>query len=525
MAQQFTLPRQVKINVAGRPYAGAQAFFYQTGTETLQTVYQDADLATPHPQPVAADDDGYFPVIWLNTASQFDYRVVVLSANGSLLEDISPVPRKPFSSDDISTTLDSLVRTPDEIAAGVTPVNYAYPPEHGWRYGCVGDDATDNTTALQDLLKVLRQSGGRGYLPAGIYRYASTLAFDTASMGLYGDSALDTVLKKVGNFTGIAVTAACSLQKFTLDRTGTDTSAGITIRSQARVDFRDLIVQNQGLHGIWLQQASISYFSNLQSIGNSGDGVRLDASVAPVDSNSYITACEFISIDVRGNSGVGFHFFKTAFSNFCRGIKSQNNTGHGIKLDNARGNEVGGYAENNGGDPWHLTSDPECLGNEIKSFEGSVVDNSPSGGIYNTIWLSNRAGQYSHHARRVTALAFALPENGPDGTAYQGTLVGTHIANRDYAYTADGFSGSQTVRFRNAQSGGIDFLTDRIEVDTVRLKAAAPTVSASQIGIGSTTSSTVGAAGGATALPANPTGYWIINVAGTNFKVPYYAAS
>jgi hypothetical protein len=44
-----------------------------------------------------------------------------------------------------------------------------------------------------------------------------------------------------------------------------------------------------------------------------------------------------------------------------------------------------------------------------------------------------------------------------------------------------------------------------------------------QIGLGSTTASTVGAAGGASALPATPTGYWIINVAGTNFKVPYYA--
>lgn len=37
------------------------------------------------------------------------------------------------------------------------------------------------------------------------------------------------------------------------------------------------------------------------------------------------------------------------------------------------------------------------------------------------------------------------------------------------------------------------------------------------------TATTVGSAGGATALPATPTGYLIVDVAGTNFKVPYYA--
>ncbi len=56
------------------------------------------------------------------------------------------------------------------------------------------------------------------------------------------------------------------------------------------------------------------------------------------------------------------------------------------------------------------------------------------------------------------------------------------------------------------------------------LTAVAPTVAAGEIGYGSTTATTVGAAGGASALPATPTGYVIINVAGTAFKVPYYAS-
>ena len=55
------------------------------------------------------------------------------------------------------------------------------------------------------------------------------------------------------------------------------------------------------------------------------------------------------------------------------------------------------------------------------------------------------------------------------------------------------------------------------------LLQAAPTVAASQVGYGATTATTVGAAGGASALPATPTGYLIINVAGTAQKIPYYA--
>jgi len=59
----------------------------------------------------------------------------------------------------------------------------------------------------------------------------------------------------------------------------------------------------------------------------------------------------------------------------------------------------------------------------------------------------------------------------------------------------------------------------------IRTSAAAATVAAGQIGWGATTQTTVGAAGGASALPATPTGYVIINVAGTNRVIPFYAAA
>lgn len=38
-----------------------------------------------------------------------------------------------------------------------------------------------------------------------------------------------------------------------------------------------------------------------------------------------------------------------------------------------------------------------------------------------------------------------------------------------------------------------------------------------------TTQTTVGAAGGAAALPATPTGYWIVNFGNGAVAIPYYA--
>lgn len=55
-----------------------------------------------------------------------------------------------------------------------------------------------------------------------------------------------------------------------------------------------------------------------------------------------------------------------------------------------------------------------------------------------------------------------------------------------------------------------------------RAAGASPNVAAGVISYGGTVATTVGAAGAAAALPATPVGYIIINVAGTQMKIPYY---
>jgi hypothetical protein len=61
-----------------------------------------------------------------------------------------------------------------------------------------------------------------------------------------------------------------------------------------------------------------------------------------------------------------------------------------------------------------------------------------------------------------------------------------------------------------------------IEDGAIRVNSGAKTVGANEISIGSITATTVGAAGGASALPATPVGYLIMNIGGTDRKIPYY---
>lgn len=62
-----------------------------------------------------------------------------------------------------------------------------------------------------------------------------------------------------------------------------------------------------------------------------------------------------------------------------------------------------------------------------------------------------------------------------------------------------------------------------VSLGNARLQNAVGAGAAGQIWLGATTQVTVGAAGGAAALPATPSGYWRIAVAGVQMVVPYYA--
>lgn len=65
----------------GNPVPGAKAYFYQPGTTTPITVYQDSSLTTPHATPVVADANGTFDPVYYNGS----YKVTVTDADDAVL--------------------------------------------------------------------------------------------------------------------------------------------------------------------------------------------------------------------------------------------------------------------------------------------------------------------------------------------------------------------------------------------------------------------------------------------------------
>lgn len=89
MAQLFTADRFTPTDGNGHVYAGAQLFFYQTGTTTLQTVYADSGATTPLSNPVVADANGLFPAIYLSNV--LAYKTVLQTSGGATIRTTDPV--------------------------------------------------------------------------------------------------------------------------------------------------------------------------------------------------------------------------------------------------------------------------------------------------------------------------------------------------------------------------------------------------------------------------------------------------
>lgn len=91
MAGLWPLSLNQRIDLNGKPYVGARAFFYEAETLTPLITYQNYDLSVPHPNPVTADGFGMFPAVYLDEAAGF-YRVRVTSAGGVILFDQTTLP-------------------------------------------------------------------------------------------------------------------------------------------------------------------------------------------------------------------------------------------------------------------------------------------------------------------------------------------------------------------------------------------------------------------------------------------------
>lgn len=162
------LPIQKFFSNNGRPLAGGLLFTYEAGTSTPQVTYTDASGMTPNSNPIVLDFRGEAE-IWLDIDLTYKF---ILAPEG----DTDPPTRPIWTVDDIAApvTMRDLTqqiigrilwpRTPAEISAGITPVNYAEEESTPERY----QDNSDPGITVMDVgfssALLVNQAGGQRVL-------------------------------------------------------------------------------------------------------------------------------------------------------------------------------------------------------------------------------------------------------------------------------------------------------------------------------------------------------------------------
>jgi hypothetical protein len=188
----------------------------------------------------------------------------------------------PFNAQTVGEVL--YPRTASEIAASVTPVNYAYEPGNVLRYGTnTTPGTTDMTTAIRNAL-LSCPDGGHIYAPAGVYGVTS-ISLSGVSCGIVGDGsshngtdATGTVFKclsqsgAVLDFTGweppSAFKGRVKFESFAIrgDNTAGATKYGIYASLQYGIAMRDVTVMETGGSPFRFDRVYLSDFENLVAV-------------------------------------------------------------------------------------------------------------------------------------------------------------------------------------------------------------------------------------------------------------------
>lgn len=371
----FQLPKVVPLSTSGTLLAGARLNFYAAGTSTRQDTYSDAALTTAHANPVEADAYGVFPPIYLNPASGAYKCVLTTSAEVVLytVDDISAT----FTSATIALSLDSLIRTASEVAAGVTPSNYAFSPGDIRRYGAVGDGSVDDSAAITRAVS----SGHPVFVPKGTFRILSALPLKTY-LYLHGEGQesiirVDANVSPFTNSTGAAVLYA-DIGDLTIRANTAITASALLLTDVSRSAFRNIVIDRTG---------GGSYFQY---------GIRLNAAASVSLWN------QFSDIELTAISTKAVYLQNSANDNKFFGISLINSTDYsltdGVHIESGTGNYFSG-----------LTLEAKYV-----SGQGIRLD---AGAVQNTIERLRTEG-YSG-----TSASYAINWNGGTGNAIDGHYI------------------------------------------------------------------------------------------------------
>jgi hypothetical protein len=169
----------------GDPYAGATAYFFDAGTTTPRTVYQDSALSQPHEKGVTANAVGAFPAVFLPSG---DYRLRIETAAAVTIWDIdgisTPIFAETGGGGGGDTPVELLARTGDLKFRYDTSAHSSWVRANGRTIGPaasgaserVNDDCEDLFVYLWATDDNLAVAGGRGVTATGDWAAAKQLS-------------------------------------------------------------------------------------------------------------------------------------------------------------------------------------------------------------------------------------------------------------------------------------------------------------------------------------------------------------
>jgi hypothetical protein len=162
-----------------------------------------------------------------------------------------------WTQDDVRTPIAlPYLQTADETTAGVTPTDVAYPPLNILRYGAVGDNSTECSTAINNAILVAAVSGGTVFFPAGQYKITSTINMK-AKVSLLGEGGQASIIEAT-SIDAITFDFYTSFGKVVIDNlgiNGTTTTTNTAITQTGSLDDAD------ELYGITITRCLITNYN------------------------------------------------------------------------------------------------------------------------------------------------------------------------------------------------------------------------------------------------------------------------
>lgn len=382
--------------------------------------------------------------------------------------------------------------------------------------------ASGNTLAIQAAISSISTTGGIVQIPIGTYAI-NDLAIP-AKVAIQGDGTKATTFTYAGSTTA-----------FTLG------GAATSLYYNCGISNLGIIMSNKAATAVKLKGTAFARVNDLYIEGpidasRTSSGVIVDGANASSFFNDVRNVqCNHIHVGYQVLSSGSQVATQTMFYNCTSfGDVATDTTSIGLLIATYNGNGtnwIGGNFEGCGYAFYFQTSAGSslCSGARLEANTYDVyIEATPNPQTFvglvnlNFAKVSDGSGAgYDQHTF-VGCLPSDPTDEGTPRNIFPGISTFKAMAANKTPIVVQAYP-LQTAALQQWKDSSGNVLT-AIEGGAVRVNGSAKTVGANEISIGSITATSVGAAGGASALPATPLGYLIINVAGTNVKVPYYTA-